>query len=67
MPPVLFCRRAVHRLRRIGYRDPESGNRREFMTNHFRIISKTIAGLYKEGRQIEIVFREMTRCSVFAG
>ena len=29
------------------------------MTNHFRLVPKTIADIYKEGWQIEIFFREI--------
>ena len=47
------------RLRRIGYRDPESGKRYEFLTNHFRLAPKTVADIYKERWQIEIFFREI--------
>jgi hypothetical protein len=36
------------RLRRIGYRDLESGKRYEFLTNHFRLAPKTVADVYKE-------------------
>ena len=47
------------RLRRIGYRDPESGKRHEFLTNHFRLSSKTIADIYKERWKIELLFKEI--------
>lgn len=47
------------RLRRIGYRDPESGKRYEFLTNHFRLSPKTITGIYKERWQIELFFKEI--------
>ena len=47
------------RLRRVGYRDPESGKRYEFLTNHFRLAPKTIADIYKDRWQIEIFFREI--------
>ena len=47
------------RLRRIGYRDPESGNRHEFLTNHFRLSPKTIADIYKERWEIELFFKEI--------
>jgi hypothetical protein len=49
------------RLRRIGYRDPESGKRYEFVTNHFRLAPKTVADIYKERWQIESFFREIKR------
>jgi len=58
------------RLRRIGYRDPESGKRYEFLTSHFRLAAKTIADIYKERWQIEIFFREIKqnlRIKTFVG
>lgn len=48
-------------LRHIGYRDQESGKRYEFLTNHFRLVPKTIADIYKDRWQIEIFFREITQ------
>lgn len=57
-------------LRRIGYRNPESGRRYEFLTNHFRLAPRTIAEIYKDRRQIEIFFREIKqnpRIRSFAG
>ena len=47
------------RLRRIVYRDSESGKRYEFLTNHLRLAPKTIADIYKDRWQIEIFFREI--------
>jgi len=58
------------RLRRIDYRDPESGKRYEFLTNHFRLAARTVADIYKERWQIEIFFRELKqnlRIKTFVG
>ena len=38
---------AASSLRRIGYRDPESGKHFQFLTNNFHLAPKTIADIYK--------------------
>jgi len=44
-------------LRRIGYRDTETKKHYVFLTNNFKLSSKTVADIYKERWQIEIFFR----------
>ena len=44
-------------LRRVGYRDQETGKRFEFLTNHMTLSARTIADIYKERWQVEIFFR----------
>ena len=44
-------------LRRIGYRDPQTGHHYVFITNNFKLAAKTIADIYKERWKIEIFFR----------
>jgi len=39
-------------LRRVGYRDPETGKHQVFLTNAFQLAAKTIAAIYKERGQI---------------
>jgi putative transposase len=51
------ARRCPIRLRRIGYRDPETGHRYVFLTNNFKLAAKTIADLYKARWQVELFFK----------
>ena len=45
------------RLRRIGYRDDETGKHYIFLTNNFRLCAKTIADIYKSRWQVELFFK----------
>jgi hypothetical protein len=47
----------VPKLRRIGYRDPETGIYYEFLTNNFSLCAQTIAAIYKERWQVELFFK----------
>jgi putative transposase len=44
-------------LRRVGYRDPETGKHYEFLTNNFSLSAQTITDIYKERWQVELFFK----------
>lgn len=44
-------------LRRVAYRDPETGKRLEFLTNDFSLRPLTIAELYRLRWQVELFFK----------
>ena len=44
-------------LRRIGYRDPQTGKLYYFLTNNFKLAAKTIADIYKARWQVELFFK----------
>ena len=44
-------------LRRVGYRDAETGKHYFFLTNAFELDAKTIADIYKERWQVELFFK----------
>ncbi|MBI5843919.1 MAG: transposase [Deltaproteobacteria bacterium] len=44
-------------LRRVGYRDPQTGKHYVFLTNIFRLCAKTVADIYKQRWQVELFFK----------
>jgi putative transposase len=51
-------------LRRIGYRDPETGKHYVFLTNNFKLAASTIADIYKSRWQIELFFDGLSLCTL---
>src|SRR5208282_4869574 len=49
------------RLRRVSYKDPESGKALVFLTNNFDLPALTIAQLYKCRWQVELFFKWITQ------
>lgn len=45
------------RLRRIGYRDSDSGKHYTFLTNNMTLAARTIADLYRSRWQVELFFK----------
>ena len=50
-------KRGAPKLRRIGYRDPQTGKFYQFLTNHFGLCAATIAAIYKDRWQVELFFK----------
>src|SRR3990167_3471130 len=44
-------------IRRVGYRDPQTGKHYVFITNHFNWSAQTIADIYKQRWQVELFFK----------
>lgn len=51
------ARKYPERLRRVRYRDPESGKSLQFLSNNFVLSPLTIADLYRRRWQIELFFK----------
>lgn len=50
-------KRGAPTLRRIGYRDKESGKFYTFLTNNLTLAASTIAAIYKDRWQVELFFK----------
>ncbi len=49
------------RLRRIGYRDPETSKRYEFLTNNLRLSAATITAIYIDRWKVELFFKPLRK------
>ncbi len=54
---ALTSKKCPIQLRRIGYRDTETGKHYVFLTNNFKLSAKTIADIYKARWQVELFFK----------
>ena len=50
-------KRGAPTLRRVGYKDPETGRFYQFLTNNFTLAASTIAAIYKDRWKVEIFFK----------
>ncbi len=51
------AKRCPIQLRRIAYRDADTGKRYVFLTNNFKLAAKTIADIYKARWKVELFFK----------
>ncbi len=54
---VQVAKKCPIKLRRIGYRDLETGKHYVFLTNNFKLAARTIADIYKARWQVELFFK----------
>ena len=52
-------KRRAPRVRRVGYRDAETGRFYQFLTNNFKLAAATIAAIYKDRWRVEIFFKTL--------
>lgn len=52
-------KRGAPKLRRVGYRDKETGKFYMFLTNNFTLAASTIAAIYKDRWQVELFFKAL--------
>ncbi len=54
---IQIAKKCPVQLRRIGYRDSETGKHYVFLTNNFKLAARTIADIYKARWQVELFFK----------
>ena len=50
-------KRGAPKLRRVGFKDKETGRYYQFLTNNFALSASTIAAIYKDRWQVELFFK----------
>ena len=51
------AKKCPNQLRRVGYRDVDTGKHYIFLTNNFKLAARTIADIYKARWQVELFFK----------
>ena len=54
---IQAAKKCPSRLRRVGYRDIDTGKHYIFLTNNFKLAARTIADIYKARWQVELFFK----------
>jgi hypothetical protein len=54
---AITAKKCPIRLRRIGYRDQETGKQYFFLTNNMKLSARTISDIYKSRWQVELFFK----------
>lgn len=54
-----YSKKYQGRLRRISYRDPDTGQKLTFLTNRFDLSTSTICELYKKRWKVELFFKTL--------
>ena len=54
---IQAAKKCPNQLRRIGYRDIDTGKHYIFLTNNFKLAARTIADIYKARWQVELFFK----------
>lgn len=54
---IQAAKKCPSQLRRVGYRDIDTGKHYIFLTNNFKLAARTIANIYKARWQVELFFK----------
>ena len=54
---IRSAKKCPNQLRRVGYRDVNTGRHYIFLTNNFKLAARTIADIYKTRWQVELFFK----------